>query len=176
MFLSLVVILIIVLFVIFNTMWKDNITSRKNGNINNITMASDEIAYPEKFTDTTGSCVDINEHPINTSIDSQTNVSQCCTISTPPIIYKDQPKKIPVCNNVKDSRPRIVKEYADIDRSTTATRFKHPMDRPTDPFDQSENCPICGSPTKARKSKRTDELYFGCTNYPNCHFKGCRSH
>jgi len=37
-------------------------------------------------------------------------------------------------------------------------------------------CPLCGNPLKIRKSRLTGELYEGCTNYPNCRYKGNRSH
>jgi DNA topoisomerase-1 len=31
-------------------------------------------------------------------------------------------------------------------------------------------CPECGKPTKQMTSKKTGKVYYGCTNYPNCHF------
>lgn len=37
-------------------------------------------------------------------------------------------------------------------------------------------CPVCGHPLVIRKSKKTGELYKGCTNFPNCKYKGNRSH
>lgn len=37
-------------------------------------------------------------------------------------------------------------------------------------------CPLCGYPVKIRMSRKTGELYEGCTNYPACKYKGNRSH
>ena len=37
-------------------------------------------------------------------------------------------------------------------------------------------CPRCGYPVKIRESRKTGELYEGCTNYPACSYKGNRSH
>ncbi len=31
-------------------------------------------------------------------------------------------------------------------------------------------CPECGKPTKQMTSKKTGKIYYGCTNYPDCHF------
>jgi ssDNA-binding Zn-finger/Zn-ribbon topoisomerase 1 len=36
------------------------------------------------------------------------------------------------------------------------------------------SCPICGSPTVGRKSRKTGRLYFGCQNFATCKFNGRR--
>ena len=71
---------------------------------------------------------------------------------------------------------RRAKEEVWAQKNAHEISVKDPMERPANPQDKSGPCPLCGSPTKARRSRKTGELYFGCTNYPNCTFKGCRSH
>ncbi len=56
------------------------------------------------------------------------------------------------------------------------TDLKDPRQRPTDIREKGGPCPKCGSPTKVRRAKKTGELYFGCTNYPDCNFNGTRSY
>jgi len=60
--------------------------------------------------------------------------------------------------------------------------MKDPMERPTTHKEKAGPCPKCGwHETVARKSRTTDELYFGCSRPKHgrtggCNFKGCRSH
>jgi DNA-3-methyladenine glycosylase I len=58
----------------------------------------------------------------------------------------------------------------------------NPMQRPTEWKEKGGPCPICRWPeTRARRSRTTGELYFGCARPKRgprggCPFKGCRSH
>ena len=60
---------------------------------------------------------------------------------------------------------------------------KDPWSRPNGWKEIGGNCPECqqkrkiSAPTVARRSQRTRELYFGCSNFQRgCRFYGCRSH
>jgi len=57
---------------------------------------------------------------------------------------------------------------------TTQTEPQFP--KPVRRGEKGPPCRKCGSPTVGRMSNLTDELYFGCTNYPDCNFTGGRSH
>lgn len=58
---------------------------------------------------------------------------------------------------------------------------KDAMQQPDYWKEKGSSCPKCGADTVARKSRKTGELYFGCTRAKRgatggCNFKGCRSH
>jgi hypothetical protein len=59
---------------------------------------------------------------------------------------------------------------------------KDAMERPATWKERGGLCPECRekgikSPTVARRSRKTSELYFGCEGFlRGCRFKGCRSH
>lgn len=62
---------------------------------------------------------------------------------------------------------------------TTPTKEKGPMDTPDYQGQIGPYCPKCEKRgikvrTKGRAQKGTGKLYFGCPNYPDCNFNGCR--
>ena len=65
--------------------------------------------------------------------------------------------------------------------AATISMAQNANDRPSFWKEKGPACPLCGAPTVGRRSRKTGELYFGCTRPKRgakggCPFKGCRSH
>ena len=76
-----------------------------------------------------------------------------------------------------DGRYRPVSEFGGINGAERVTQHMGTFPKPTRQGEKGPSCPRCGSPTVARVSTQTGELYFGCTNFAGgCRFNGDRSH
>ena len=69
-----------------------------------------------------------------------------------------------------DGRYRPVSEFSGISGEERVTQHMETFPKPTQQGEKGPPCPRCGSPTVARVSTQTSELYFGCTNFAG----GCR--
>ena len=81
-------------------------------------------------------------------------------------------------NNTNTNKEITVNNEEDMSKEIK----KDPMSRPDYSGEETGPCPVCEYPIViARKSRKTEELYFGCAapKYGpkrGCNFKGCRSH